>query len=163
MRRIIKAPLRRDPEPDRSRAAPHPFSGLTAGQFQELRIGIAGAFRDPAARSAAYRVYRDELIESMRLGHRPATFWEFEPGLPANVRGPGDEQGEELDEWMGGHRPALAAAMALKERRARWLLRSGDLRPGEFDALAARITRYGIGDYIGASGQEPIRAKSRQG
>src|SRR5256885_4986567 len=88
MRKIIKARRRRPEDEARARRpARHPFSGLTADQLIALEMGYHdNSFGSEAARRAAYQRYRGDLIEHTRLGRRPSAFWDYEPGLPDDVR-----------------------------------------------------------------------------
>jgi hypothetical protein len=136
MRKIIKARRRRAEEAEKGRPARHPFSGLTAHQLENLEIGgcYGSSFPTDAARRAAYLYYRESLLREAREGRRPAAFWDYEPGVPANCRAeteadltiadrlrtgtPADDDDPVLS---SGHATAILAHEALAARRKRWL------------------------------------------
>jgi hypothetical protein len=164
MRKIIKV-LRRRPagEPQDERPANHPFSGLTIRQLADLTFGNCGDFKNERARRAAYRSYRDDLIQHTRRGRRPAAFWDYERGLPNDVRDTTDDDLKLADQrracvmalgrdfwasqsWLfeSGHATQIVVDSALAERRARWLAGPGvkTLRPGELKVVQDEVAFY---------------------
>jgi hypothetical protein len=161
MRTIIKVPRRRPAgELQDERPANQPFSGLTMRQLADLMLGNYGDFKNERARRAAYRYYRDGLMKHTRRGRRPAAFWDYEPGLPNDVRDTTDDDLKLADQrrarvmalgrdfwasqtWLfeSGHATQIVADAALAERRARWLAGPGakTLRPGELKVVQDEV------------------------
>jgi hypothetical protein len=161
MRRIIEVPRRRPAgEPQDERPASHPFSGLTIRQLADLMLGNCGDFKNERARRAAYRYYRDDLVQHTRRGRRPAAFWDYERGLPDDVRDTTDDDLNLADQrrarvmalgrdlwasqtWLfeSSHATQIVVDAALAERRARWLAGPGakTLRPGELKVVQDEV------------------------
>ena len=161
MRTIIRVPRRRPAgELQDERPANQPFSGLTMRQLADLMLGNYGDFKNERARRAAYRYYRDDLMQHTRRGRRPAAFWDYERGLPNDVRDMTDDDLNLADQWRArvmalgrdlwasqtwlfesGHATQIVVDSALAERRARWLAGPGakTLRPGELKVVQDEV------------------------
>ena len=149
-RRVIKAPRRRQGR------EPAVLGTLTQAEVWDLQLGMDGGFASEAERRAAWLRWRDELIAGVNLGTRPEAFWDYEPGVPAELR-----HGA-LDALARAYRPpsphlSLVAAQEwrrdpcaariwadgeLDGHRRTWLLEHPEhLRPGEATVLEADVAR----------------------
>lgn len=107
---------------------------------------------EEAARQAWRRFARQLLDKQLHLGHRPAAYWLFEPGVPDELR--------EYALWThwGDEHDSRAAVEQQRIDRVEWLAAHGRLTDREVDELLSP------GGHLGAELAEAVRrGRARRG